>query len=204
MRVTIRMLALLAILALTSTAGFASQATPASPPAKAVPAAQPERWLHVRVDNQTAKGEMVRINLPLELAEKVLPTIKNDKLRDGKIRLNDVTVNGVDLRGMLAAVRTSKDGEYVTIQGQDGEVRVFKKAGYIEAHINKKRDGERTRVEVRVPLSVVDALLSAGENELNLVAAVRALSKYGDTELVTVKDENSTVRVWLDSKNTTE
>ncbi len=204
MRVTRRLLALLAILPLSSTAGFAAQTATPPQSAQPAPAAQPERWLHVRVDNRTAKGEMVRINLPLELAEKVLPTIKNDKLRDGKIRLNNITVNGVDLRGMLAAVRASKDGEYVTVQGQDGEVRVFKKAGYIEAHINKKKEGEKARVEVRMPLSVVDALLSAGENELNLVAAVRALSKYGDTDLVTVKDENSTVHVWLDSKNTTE
>jgi len=200
----IKTLALLATLAFAVTTGFAAQAAPPSQPAQPAQAAQPERWLHVRVDNQTAKGEMVRVNLPLELAEKVLPTIHNDKLRDGKIRLDNVTINGVDLRGMLAAVRTSKDGEYVTIQGEDGDVRVFKKAGYLEAHIHKKKEGEKGHVEVRVPLSVVDALLSAGDNELNLVAAVRALAKYGDTELVTVKDEHSTVRVWLDSKNTTD
>jgi hypothetical protein len=56
-------------------------------------------------------------------------------------------------------------------------------------------------VEVKIPLSVVDALLSGGKNELDLVAGLRMLSSQGDTELVSVKDEESTVRVWVDSKN---
>ena len=50
-------------------------------------------------------------------------------------------------------------------------------------------------------MKVVDALLSAGKNELDLVAALRALSANGDTELVRVKDADSTVHIWIDSKN---
>jgi len=34
-----------------------------------------------------------------------------------------------------------------------------------------------------------------------VVAALRALSANGDMELVSVKDNDSTVRVWIDSKN---
>jgi len=48
----------------------------------------------------------------------------------------------------------------------------------------------------------VDALLSGGKNEIDLVAGLRALSSQGDTELVSVKDDENTVRVWVDSKNT--
>jgi len=53
-------------------------------------------------------------------------------------------------------------------------------------------------------MKVVDALFSAGKDELDLVAALHALSAQGDTELVSVKDEENTVRVWLDSKNATD
>jgi len=64
---------------------------------------------------------------------------------------------------------------------------------------------ERSRVDVRVPMKVVEALLSAGKDELDVVAALRALSAHGgDTELVSVKSEDSTVRVWLDSKNVSD
>ena len=39
------------------------------------------------------------------------------------------------------------------------------------------------------------------EDELDVVAALHALSSSGDTELVSVKDDENTVRVWIDSKN---
>jgi hypothetical protein len=169
--------------------------------AQAVPL---DRWLHIRVDNVEAKGEMVRVNVPLSLAEKVLPTIHNDKLNHGKITIDQANVHGVDLRALLDAVRTARDGEFVTVQGTTGDVRVVKEAGYLLVHVRENKETSRKRVEVRVPLTVVDALLSAGSNELDLVAAIHALAAQGDTELVTVKDAKSTVRIWLDSKNTAE
>lgn len=171
---------------------------------RAAQGTQPDRWLHVRVDNQEAKGELVRINVPLSFAEKVLPTIKHDKLRNGKITIDQANTNGVDLRALLEALRTTKDGEFVTVQGTTGDVRVAKQAGYLLVHARENKEGSKKRVEVRVPLAVVDALLSAGNNELDLVAGLRALASQGDTELVTVKDEKSTVRIWLDSKNTAD
>ncbi len=189
----------LAVVLLAATATLAPMAS-----ARAGQATQPERWLHVRVDNQAAKGEMVRINVPLSLAEKVLPTIHNDKLHDGKITVRQANVNGVDLRALLDAVRTTRDGEFVTVQGTNGEVRVVKQAGYLLVHVRENKEASPKRVEIRVPLTVVDALLSSGTNELDLVAALRALGAHGDTELVSVKDEKSTVRIWLDSKSTSD
>ncbi|PYU13191.1 MAG: hypothetical protein DMG29_12520 [Acidobacteria bacterium] len=191
------MFALVAALLLASTAALVPIAA-----GRAAQGTQPDRWLHVRVDNQEAKGELVRINLPLSFAEKVLPTIKHDKLRNGKITVDQA--NGVDLRALLEAVRTTKDGEFITVQGTTGDVRVAKQGGYLLVHARENKDGSKKRVEVRVPLTVVDALLSAGNNELDLVAGLRALGSQGDTELVTVKDEKSTVRIWLDSRSTSD
>jgi len=178
-------------------------ATGLSPIASAQ-AAQTERWLHVRVDNQVAKGEMVRVNLPLSLAEKVLPAINKDRLHNGRITIHEADMNGVNLRALLDALRTTRDGEFVTVQGTSGDVRVVKQAGYLLVHVRGNKDASNKRVEIRMPLTVVDALLSSGSNELDLVAALRALGAQGDTELVSVKDEKSTVRIWLDSKNTSE
>jgi hypothetical protein len=36
------------------------------------------------------------------------------------------------------------------------------------------------------------------------VAGLHALASQGDQELVSVKDDDSTIRVWLDSKNVTD
>jgi hypothetical protein len=48
---------------------------------------------------------------------------------------------------------------------------------------------------------VVNALLSGEKDELNVVAAIHALGDYQDLDLVSVTDENTTVRVWVDAKN---
>ncbi len=182
----------------------AAQASPASGSGQNVTASSHDRWLHVRVSNPGKNEETVRVNVPLELAEKVLPTINKDRLHSGKVRFDDIDCHGVDLRALVDAVRTSKDGEFVTVQNKDSDVRVAKQNGYLFVHVFEKNRPKKSQVEVKVPMKVVDALFSAGKDELDLVAALHALSAQGDTELVSVKDEENTVRVWLDSKNATD
>ncbi len=182
----------------------AAQASPASGSGQTVSASSHDRWLHVRVSNPGKGEETVRVNVPLELAEKVLPTINKNRLHSGKVRFDDVDCHGVDVRALVEAVRTSKDGEFVTVQNKDSDVRVAKQNGYLFVHVFEKNRPKKSQVEVKVPMKVVDALFSAGKDELDLVAALHALSSQGDTELVSVKDEENTVRVWLDSKNVTD
>ncbi len=182
----------------------AAQAPNASGSSQNTSASGHDRWLHVRVSNPGKNEETVRVNVPLELAEKVLPTINKDRLHSGKVRFDDVDCHGVDLRALLDAVRSSKDGEFVTVQSKDSDVRVAKQNGYLFVHVFEKNRPRKSQVEVKVPMKVVDALFSAGKDELDLVAALHALSSQGDTELVSVKDEENTVRVWLDSKNVTD
>ena len=178
-----------------------------TPPAKPVPstssatAEKGERWLHVRVICTDGRGETVRVNVPLELAEKVLPAVNHDRLHNGKVRIDSSDMNDVDLRALLDAVRTAKDGEYVTVQGDDNDVRVAREANHLLIHVLEKGGSKKSQVEVKVPMKVIDALLSTGKDELDLVAALHALGAQGDTELVSVKDRESTVKVWLDSKD---
>jgi hypothetical protein len=164
-----------------------------------------DRWLHVRVENLESKDETVRVNVPLELAEKILPTINHDRLHNGRVKFDKDECHGVDLRAMLDAIRTSKDGEFVTVQDKDSDVRVAKQNNYLLVHVlDNKRHSKNSQVEVKVPMKVVDALLSTGTDELDLVAGLRALSAQNDTELVSVRDEENRVRVWLDSKNSSD
>jgi hypothetical protein len=172
--------------------------------AQTVSASSHDRWLHVRVTNPNSNEESVRVNVPLELAEKVLPTVNQHRLHSGKVKIDDIDCHGVDLRALAEAVRTSKDGEFVTVQNKESDVRVAKQNGYLLVHVFEKNRPKHSQVEVKVPMKVVDALFSAGKDELDIVAALHALASQGDTELVSVKDEENTVRVWLDSKNITD
>ena len=179
-----------------------------------------DQWIHVRVESKDEGGETVRVNVPVDMAMKVLPAIKHEPLHDGKVQIDKGHMDDVDLRAMLDAVRSAKDGEYVTVQGRENDVRIAKSGGYLYIHVTEKNNAGKeakasegkeahtkparlheSKVEVKVPMKVVDALLSGGNNELDIVAALHALSANGDTELVTVKDDENTVRIWVDSKN---
>jgi len=55
---------------------------------------------------------------------------------------------------------------------------------------------------VRFPLAVVDALFSGEPGELDLLAAVEALSRHGQGgDLVRVNDGDTKVRIWIDDIN---
>jgi hypothetical protein len=208
---------------LAAPAVFAQSASTAS-------SSSTDRWLHVRVVNADDNNETVRVNVPLDLAEKVLPTINKDRLHNGKVKIDENSMHGdVDLHALMDAIRTAKDGEYVTVQGTENDVRVAKEGGHLIVHVSDKSGhgihhhhakqnaagksddtkmeakhaslDNPSEVEVKIPMKVIDALFSAGKDEIDIVAALKALSAAGDTELVSVKADDSTVRVWIDSKN---
>jgi len=167
-------------------------------PAVAAPA---EKYLHVNVEDPT-KGESVNVNVTLSMAEKILPAINNHNLHDGKVLIHNTELNGVDVRALLDAVRTAPDNEFVAVKDKDSDVHVAKANGNIIVHVIDKKNKEQ-KVDVTVPLKVVDALFETAKNdELDIAAALRALSDAGDILLVTVQDSSRKVRVWVDSRNT--
>lgn len=164
-------------------------------------AAGTERYLHVKVEDGD-KGESVNVNVPLSMAEKILPTINHHDLHQGRVSIHDAKMEDIDLRTILDAVRSAEDNEFVTVKEKDQDVRVAKSNGNIIVHIKDNRNKEE-KVDVTVPMKVIDALLSTTKNnELDISAALRALSDAGDILLVTVQDAGQKVRVWVDSRNT--
>ena len=53
-----------------------------------------EQWIHVRVESKEDHGETVRVNVPVEMAAKVLPAINKDNFRDGKVRIDSGHTDG--------------------------------------------------------------------------------------------------------------
>jgi len=158
-----------------------------------------ERYLHVKVED-ASKGESVNVNVPLSMAEKILPTINKGDMHNGHVKIGHADMDDVDIRALLDAVRTAPDNEFVTVKEKDQDVRVAKSNGNLVVHV---RDGNKggQKVDVTVPMKVVDALLSTTkDNELDVSAAIKALSDAGDSLLVTVEDASQHVRIWVDSK----
>jgi hypothetical protein len=169
-----------------------------------------DRWIHIRVIESGPDGERVRINIPLSLAEAVLPTIKADKLCNGKVKIDGRAFDRVDLRALLEAVRGAQDNQYVTVESDRENVEVAKAGEFLLIKVHEDREGARkiagarrpsNTVDIKIPFKVANALLSGRDDELNLLAAVRALAEYPNLELVSVKDESDNVRIWVDSTN---
>jgi hypothetical protein len=154
--------------------------------------------------NDATKGESVNVNVPLSMAEKILPTLNKGNLHNGHVTIGSTEMNDVDIRALLDALRTSPDNEFVTVKEKDQDVRVAKSNGNLVVHV---RDGAKggEKVDITIPMKVVDALLSNSKNnELDISAAIRALSDAGDALLITVEDASQHVRIWVDSKNASE
>ncbi len=157
-------------------------------------AAEPDLWLHVKVDERG--GAKVTVNLPLALAEKAMAMIPEDEMRHGRLQLDEGEWTVEELRARWAEVAVAPDVTFVTVEDDDQNVRVWKEAGYLRVQAREAGDGET--VDVRAPAPVVEALLSGEGEELNVGAAVEALAAHGEGEIVAVSDDRERVRVWVD------
>ena len=157
------------------------------------------QWVHVRVE-QPGEAENVKMNVPLSLVEAMIPLIEDEDLKAGKIRLSGREITTEQLRAIHDALDQAPDGEYITVDSPDELVRVAKSGGYLLVNVDREATEEEKaeHVEARVPMPVVEALLSTETEELDLLAAVHALAKYGDSQLVSVISDDATVRVWVD------
>ncbi len=160
----------------------------------AVAAASDDRWIHVRVDDADGDKGRVDIQVPIGMIESLLPILKGVH-GHGSIHVDAKSMDLAEFREYWTALRAAKDGEYVTVRDEDSDVRIAKRGGNFLLTVDDK--GGRSRVRMKVPLPIVDAVLAGGET-LDLGALGGALAKAPAGELLSVDDEDSHVRIWID------
>jgi hypothetical protein len=157
-----------------------------------------ERWLHVKVEEHTGTRARVSVNVPCSLAEAAAGLIPDHVGSHGRVRIDHAEINGEELRTFLAALREAREAPYVTVESEDGDARIWKAGETL--HIQVTKHGRHEKVDVKLPMAVVDALLSGPADELNVAAAMRALAETGGGEVVAVDSEDATVRIWVDDR----
>jgi len=158
-------------------------------------------WIHIRVLD--AKDGRVSINLPISVVERmgnVMPSDAGEK-GSGKLRFNDEDITVSELREIWADLRKHPDATFITVDEADSKVRVAKIAGNLVVRAHEKGSGRDEQVEMKIPGAVVDALLSSPGDQLNVGAAMKALARQGEGEIVTVTGDGETVRIWIDSSS---
>ena len=154
-------------------------------------------WLHVRVEEDG--GAKVKVNVPISMVEKALTMVPDRHLRHARIELDDCCHewSAEDMRELWQEIKNSPDMTFVTVEEDDEKVKVWKEAGHLLVQV--REHGDQEVVDVKVPLRVVDALLSGSDEEkIDLEGAVRALAEEGAGDLVTVSSQDEKVRVWID------
>lgn len=159
-----------------------------------------EAWIHVKVDSASGEGETVRVNVPFSMVETVLPMVDAAPLKHGNLHIDEIGLEGLDLRAVMEEFRRTGDTEFVNVKDGAETVSVSKKGEFLLVNVDDAENGEKVRV--RMPLALVDALLDAGgeEGSLNLAAALEVLSEF-EGDLVTVQDGDEQVRIWIDGNN---
>lgn len=152
-------------------------------------------WLHIKVHEDG--GEKASINMPLSMIQGLASSALNEARTSGRIRVHDNDFSVRELRRIWRQLEDGPDATYVTVEETNSKVRIGKRGRYL--HMEAKEHGKGGEdMEARIPLEVVGALLSGSGEELNIGAAMEALARYGEGDLLTVNSEKETVRIWVD------
>jgi len=106
-----------------------------------------------------------------------------------------------ELREIWADLRKHPDATFISVDEVDSKVRVAKIRGNLVVRAHEKGAGRDEQVEMKIPGAVVDALLSSPGDQLNVGAAMKALARQGEGEIVTVTGDGETVRIWIDASS---
>ncbi len=158
-----------------------------------------DQWIHVEVENPR-DDEVVKINLPFSLMNAAVAMIPEDVKADGHLAIDDLDMDWQELMALWREIKDAPDATFVTVESRDEKVEVKKSGEYVLIKTTESTE-HGSDVDVKFPLAVVDALLSGPEGTFDFAAALQALSDYGPGELVTVRDGDETVRVWIDDQN---
>jgi len=172
-------------------------------PAATHAASNSKHWVHVSIDG--TDEERVRVNVPLKLVHSLEPLLDSHDVSDG-ITINGKRLTREELQTMLKAVREADEGEYITVIDDEDQVRVAKEKNHLWVRVTEKHKKDKdSEVKIRIPIAVVEALLSEEGREegaeLNLVAALEELSRHDSGEILTVSDGGERIRIWVDEKN---
>jgi hypothetical protein len=162
----------------------------------ALPAeASSTRWLHVRVQKKGDAAESVRVNVPLSVAQAVAPVL--EKELQSELQLDDTPVTVEDLRRIWKELKAVRGTDVVAVDTPEAKVRVSITGDQVRIRAD---EDSKAKVDVRVPVEVVDALLSGEGSRLDVSAAIQTLLNSRKLDLVSVEDDNGLVRVWIDER----
>ena len=117
------------------------------------------------------------INLPLSAVAPLLSLVPHGALSDRLLDPAGDEVNVGAMRDLRRAIAGVGEAEFVAVDGEDETVRIARTGDRINVQVQEcDEDGGET-VDIRIPVAVVNALLSGDGETLNVHAAVEQLGE---------------------------
>jgi hypothetical protein len=183
-----------------------------------------EPWIHVEVREAGGDRASVNVNVPFALADAALASLGDDigsnitfgrhhgrhvhagdDAEDSGDRVetergdDNPDLSIADLRRMWKAMRDSGEADYVTVKDDQEKVHIWREGDLVRVDVeDRSGDDHGEKVQVRVPVGVMDALLSGEGEQLDVRAAVNGLKGLKGGEIVRVEGGGDFVRVWID------
>lgn len=154
------------------------------------------RWVNVHV-TENSSNTNVEVHLPLNLVLTVLRNVDVENFHKGHVDLELDDDMNIDFAEIIAAVKDAPDGKFVTVTSDEADVNVHKQGGMLYVTVDQKED-EMAKVQVTMPLEMMDALTFGEENTLDVAALLGSLDRLPNGELVKVTSNEANVRVWIE------
>jgi len=154
------------------------------------------RWVNVHV-TENSSNTNVEVHLPLNLVLTVLRNVDVENFHGGHVDLELDDDMDINFSEIMAAVKDAPDGKFVTVTSDEADVSVHKQAGTLYVTVNQKED-EMAKVEVTMPMELMDAFTFGEENTLDIAALLQSFDKLPNGELVKVTSNEANVRVWIE------
>jgi hypothetical protein len=166
-------------------------------------AALAANWIHVEVTEDGGET-VVKAQFPVSMVEVALGIAEDEIAESGALRLDDAEITIEELRTMWVELREAGDAEFVNIQEKGGEkVSIYRKGDFVYVDVEDNsgyRDDGGEKVNIKVPVSVIDKLFEGDGEELNLRAALEELERSAHGQVISVTDGDTQVKVWIDDQ----
>ena len=151
-------------------------------------------------DDGDEEGDFnLNINVPLSAVEPLLSLVPHRILADGHLAVagHDMPIDIGAMRNLWRAIANIGDAEFLSVDSGEERVRVARTGDQIHVQVEECDDDGGETVDIRLPVAVLDALLSGDGETLNIAAAVERLADVrGD--IVQISSDERQIRVWID------
>jgi len=159
-------------------------------------AEEPTRWINVHVLD-LGDNTKVDVRVPLSLVSVALDCVKTDQLSNGKLKLKFDDTD-VDFKAIWQELRKHDNTDFVKVDSPEANVTVSRKGALMLVNVVEKAEKDAGTIEVKIPVTLMDALAKSEKDEIDLKAFVAELSKMTSGDLVTVKQKDAEVRIWIE------